>query len=184
MRISHKAFSQFLLLAIAMTALQLLLIPLADAAWARMSVQFVCSLLLLCSARSAGAMPALCAGVFTPIAGYLQGVVPSFAVAFLLGVGNALWVSLFMANAKRSVLWGILVAAVLKSAYLYLALGKLLFLVFPALQAWDPLLASCLYGWRQVACTVAAGLMSLPALFFIQYRQESAQLTPQGEDMR
>ena len=34
MRISHKAFSHFLLLAIGMVALQLLLIPLADAVFA------------------------------------------------------------------------------------------------------------------------------------------------------
>ena len=164
-----------------MVALQLLLIPLADAVFAHVAVQFACSALLLCGARCVGAMPALCAGVLAPMAGCLQGVVPSFAVAFFIAVGNALWVSLFMANAKRSVLWGILVAALLRCLYLYLALGRLYPLVFPTLPAWTPWFASCLYGWRQVACTAAAGLLSLPVLFVIQYRQERAQFALQRE---
>jgi hypothetical protein len=82
--------------------------------------------------------------------------------------------SLFMVNSKRSVLFGALLAAGLKTLYLYIVHSTGAINTASGLPAWNSLFKYGLFGWAQLPVCMGAALLTLPFLFYARRKRETA----------
>lgn len=185
MKVSQLTLRRVGILMLGMLAVQFLMMLIGDfeTHYSAAIYWTVMSFLMIVGSRWAGFMPTLLAYLIVTFLGSYMGVFAGIGYVVYLGFGAAVYITLVTANLRRSPIWGVLIAGIVRFGYLWMMFSVLLPNMSPDMEV-SALLLTGLYGWPLWVGSVVGGIAALPILFrfhIIETATEMAQLAGPSE---
>lgn len=121
-------------------------------------------------------------GFLLPIVGYFTGLYPSMMFAINVALGNAILIIINMSFERRSILVGIVLAALIQFAYYWLMVVRIMPMLItdaaslPAIEFMQQM-----FDWKQLVAALVGGFLSTFPRFRILLRREMHQMELEEE---